>query len=77
MQDMSSVGMIFLSLKSLCAAGMAELAQSLCLYLTDTLTGDVEFLADLFKRARHSVVKTEAKLKNHFFAGGKSMKHFC
>ena len=39
---------------------MAELAQSLCLNLADTLTGYVEFLAYFFKGTASAVLKTEA-----------------
>ena len=40
---------------------MAELAQSLCLDLAYTLTGNVELLAHLFKGAASAVLKTEAE----------------
>ena len=53
-RNRKSVEIIF---KTLAAAGMTQLAESLGLNLADTLTGDIEFLADILKRAdRKSVV---------------------
>ena len=37
-------------------AGMSELAERLCLYLTDTLSGNIKFLTNLFKCAASAVV---------------------
>lgn len=50
-----------------CTAGMAQFSERLCLNLTDSLTGNIELLADFFKRSASSVVKTEAKLDNVLF----------
>ena len=44
---------------------MAELAQRLCLDLSDTLSGNVKFLADFFKSPGSSVVETESE-SEHF-----------
>ena len=44
------------------AAGMAQLAQCLCLDLADPLAGDVELFADLLQRARPAVLQPVAPL---------------
>ena len=40
---------------------MTQLAKSLGFNLADTLTGDIEFLADILKRAGFAVVKPETQ----------------
>ena len=54
---------------------VAQLAQSLCLYLTDTLSRDVEFSAHLLKRARPAVVYAVAQTQHHFLAGSELVQH--
>ena len=54
---------------------MTKLSESLSLYLTDTLTGNVKFLADLFKGVRVSALKTEAESQNLCFTRSKCFKH--
>ena len=44
------------------AGGVAELAQGLGFNLADALAGDIEFFADLFKRAAAAVAQAEAQL---------------
>ena len=51
-------------LKPLAARRMAELAKSLCLDLTDTLTRNVEMIADFFERLAVSVFKAETHLND-------------
>ena len=46
------------------AAGVAQLAQGLGLDLADTLTGDVELLADLLQGAGAAVHDAEAQLQH-------------
>ena len=43
---------------------MTELAERLCLDLTDTLTGDVKFFADFLERSGAAVIEAEAELEN-------------
>ena len=59
-----------------CAAGVAKLAQRLCLYLSYSLSGYIKFFSDFLKRSRASVVKTEAKLYNVLLSGSKRMQFF-
>ena len=56
-----------------CAAGVTELAECLCLYLTDTLAGDVKLLANLLKRSRSSVIKSETELDNVLLTGSETL----
>ena len=58
------------------SAGVTELAKCLCLDLTNTLTGDVEFLTNLFKRAGATIFKTKAKLKYVLLSGGEGVQDF-
>ena len=51
-------------LELLGTGGMTELSERLGLDLTDTLTGDVELLADLLKGAASAVLKTEAQAQD-------------
>ena len=53
---------------------MAELTQSLCLYLTDTLTCDIELPSDLLEGPCLSVVQTEPEPQNLLLPFGKSIK---
>ena len=57
-----------------CTARVTELTERLCLDLTDTLTGDIKLLTDLFKRSRSAVVKTESQLYNVLLAGSQGVK---
>ena len=54
---------------------MAQLAQRLRLYLTDTLARDVELLADLLQRARAAVHYAEAQLQHLLLARGQRVQH--
>ena len=49
------------SAKMSCTAGVTELTKRLCLDLADTLTGNVELLADLFEGAASAVFKSETE----------------
>ena len=62
------------STKVSCTAGMTQLSQRLSLDLTNTLTCNVKFLADLFQRAASSVVKTEAQLYHMLLTRCKRVK---
>ena len=46
---------------------MSELAESLRLYLTDTLSCDVEFLTYFFQGVRTPVIKTESQDQDFLF----------
>ena len=48
---------------------MTELAESLRLNLTDTLTGYIKLLADFFKSSASAVLKTETEFENLGFTG--------
>ena len=48
---------------------MTELAESLCLNLTDTLTGYIKLLADFLKGSASAVLKTETEFENLGFTG--------
>ena len=48
---------------------MTELAQRLGFDLADTLSGNVKFLADLFKSTGAAVIETEAELDNVLLTG--------
>ena len=52
------------------AAGVAELAQRLGFDLADTLTGDIELLADLLQRAGAAVLKAEAQAQDLLLTRG-------
>ena len=54
---------------------MTELAQSLRLYLADTLTSDVELLADLFKGVRMAVGEAEAHGEHALLTGSEGLEH--
>ena len=56
------------------SAGVTELSESLCLDLTDTLTGDVKLLAYFLKSSCATVVKSETELDDVLFSGGKGVK---
>lgn len=55
-------------------AGMTQLAQCLCLDLTDAFARDVELLADLLQRPRSAIVQSEAQLDDVFLAGCQGMQ---
>ena len=46
---------------------MMQLAEGLCLDLTDTLTGDIKLLSDFLERSCASVVQTETQTDNLLF----------
>ena len=54
---------------------MLQLAQRLCLDLTDALTGDVEFLADFLQRARTAIQQAEAQAEHLFLPFGQPLQH--
>ena len=54
---------------------MAKLPQSLRLDLTDTLSGDLEFLAHFFQRSRPAVIETEAQAKDAFLPRRQRFEH--
>ena len=56
---------------------MAELSERLCLYLTDTLTGDIENFTHFFKRSCTSVLKTESEFQNVFLTRSERMQHLA
>ena len=62
-------------LELLASAGMTKLSESLGFDLTDTLTGNVKFLADLLKGVRMSALKTETQRKHLSLTGSKGFKH--
>ena len=64
------------ALEMSCTAGMAKLAQRLCLDLTDTLTSDIEFLSDLLEGTRSAIVETETQLNNMLLSGSEGMQLF-
>ena len=69
---------LFLSVKEIleafASAGVAELAECLCFNLADTLTGNAEFAANLFKSVGVSVLKSEAESKNLCFSGSEGFE---
>ena len=54
---------------------MAQLSESLRLDLSDTLTGNVELLADFLKRALSAVVESEAQTEHLASSLGKGSEH--
>jgi hypothetical protein len=54
---------------------MTELSECLCLDLSDTLTSDIELLANFLESTRSSVLKTETEFDNLLFSGGESTKN--
>ena len=71
-----SCSLIQIILQLAAAAWMAELAQRLCLNLTDTLSGNIKFFSHLFQSAGASVIKTESETKNlllSFCQGSKNL----
>ena len=61
-------------LELLASAGMTKLSESLGLDLTDTLTCNIKFLADLLKGVRMSALKTETERKHFRLTGSKGFK---
>ena len=59
-----------------CTAGVTELAERLGFDLTDSLTGNVKFLADLLQRPGTTVVQPETELDNVLLSGGKGVQFF-
>ena len=55
---------------------MTELAKSLCFYLAYTLTGNVEYLADLLKGAGTAVLKTKTQSEHSFLPRGEGGENF-
>ena len=55
---------------------MAQFSERFCFDLAYAFTRDVEHLADFLKRLGTTVLETEAKLQNIFFARCESVKHF-
>ena len=55
---------------------MTELTKSLCLNLTDTLSGNIKLLANFLKRSCTSIIKSETKTENLLFSLSKSAKNF-
>ena len=62
-------------LEFLAAAGVAQLAERLGLDLADALARDIEFLADLLKRAGAAVLNAEAQLEDLLFARGQGREY--
>ena len=62
-------------LELLAAGGVAQLAQRLRLDLADALTGDIELLADLLKRAGTAVLDAEAQLEHLLLTRGERAQH--
>ena len=56
---------------------MTELSESLCLDLSDTLSGNVKLLAHLFKSTGTAVLKTESETEHLFLTLGKGGKHLA
>ena len=54
---------------------VTELAQSLCLDLADTFTGDVELLADFLKGVRMAVGESEAHREHALLTGSEGLEH--
>src|SRR5688572_24580406 len=54
---------------------MPQLAERLRLDLADTLAGHVELAADLFERARATILETEPKLQHASLAAGETLEH--
>ena len=52
------------------ALAAVQLADSLCLDLADTLTGNAEVAAHLFQRAGTAIVQTKAETDDLLFTGG-------
>src|SRR4051812_43706773 len=57
------------------ARRVAQLAQRLRLDLTDPLASDVELLADLFERARPTVLQAEPELEHASLAARERIEH--
>ena len=55
---------------------MTKLAQSLCLDLTDTLTGDIKLLAHLFQCSGTTVIQAKTKCQYFFLMLGQRIKYF-
>ena len=54
---------------------MAELAESLCLDLTDTFTGNIELLADLFQSSGAAVLESETQPEHFLFTFCQGSEH--
>ena len=59
------------------SAGVTELSESLCLDLSDTLSGNIKLLAHLFKSTGTAVLKTESETEHLFLTLGKGGKHLA
>ena len=53
---------------------MTELSESLCLDLTDTLTGDIELLTNLLEGMGSAVLKAVTKLEDLILTGSESIE---
>ena len=55
---------------------MTELSERLCLNLTDTLSGYLEFLAHFLQGSCPSIILAKAQAEHLLFSVGQSVKHF-
>ena len=53
---------------SLTADRIAQFAQGFCLYLADTLSGNIELLANLFQRPWMTILQAKTQYDNLTFA---------